>query len=124
MTEEIQIYKTVVMCNHSDADSVMAALIMGAAAAATGDEVLMFFQPGAATVLVKGELEKFKDLPGMPDPMYLYDSIAVLDGRFILCELGIPNKGIKEEDLRDEVEVRMASDFLLDAEDATKFFSY
>ena len=70
----------------------MAALIIGAAAAATGDEVLMFFQPGAATVLVKGELEKFKDLPGMPDPMYLYDSIAVLDGRFILCELGIPNK--------------------------------
>ena len=124
MTEEIQIYKTVVMCNHNDADSVMAALIMGAAAAATGDEVLMFFQPGAATVLVKGELEKFKDLPGMPDPMYLYDSIAVLDGRFILCELGIPNKGINPDDLRDEVEVRMASDFLLDAEDATKFFSY
>lgn len=124
MSEEIEIYKTVVMCNHSDADSVMAALIMGAAAAATGDEVLMFFQPGAAKVLVKGELEKFNGLPGMPDPMYLYDSIVTLEGRFILCELGIPNKGIKPEDLRDEVEVRMASDFLLDAEGVTKYFSY
>lgn len=124
MSDEIQTYKTVIMCNHSDADSVMAALIMAAAAAATGDEVLMFFQPGGAKVLVKGELEKFKDLPGMPDPMYLYDSITTLDGRWILCELGIPNKGIKEEDLRDEVEVCMAADFLLEAEGATKYFSY
>ena len=124
MSEEIEIYKTVVMCNHSDADSVMAALIMGAAAAATGDQVLMFFQPGAANVLLKGELEKFNGLPGMPDPMYLYDSIVTLEGRFILCELGIPNKGINPDDLRDEGEVRMASDFLLDAEGATKYFSY
>jgi predicted peroxiredoxin len=116
--------KTVIMCNHSDGDSVMASLVMGAAAAATGDQVLMFFQPGAAKMLVKGELEKLNGMPGLPDPMYLYDSIVTLEGRFILCELGIPNKGIKKEDLRDEVEVRMASDFLLIAEGATKFFSY
>lgn len=121
---QIEISKTVIMCNHADPDSVMAALIMGAAAAATGDEVLMFFQPGAAKILVKGELEKLNGLPGMPDPMYLYDSILVLDGRFILCELGLPNKDIKKEELRDEVEVRMAADFLLDAEGATKYFSY
>ena len=116
--------KTVIMCNHSDADSVMAALVMGAAAAATGDQVLMFFQPGAAKMLVKGELEKLNGMPGLPDPMYLYDSIVTLDGKFILCELGLPNKGIKKEDLREEVEVRMAADFLLIAEGATKFFSY
>ena len=124
MSEEMETPKTVIMCNHSDSDSVMAALIMGAAAAATGEQVLMFFQPGAAKTLVKGELEKFKDLPGLPDPMYLYDSIIVLEGRFILCELGLPNKGIKKEELRDEVEVRMAADFLLIAEGATKYFSY
>jgi len=126
MSEEMEVTesKTVIMCNHSDADSVMAALVMGAAAAATGEQVLMFFQPGAAKMLVKGELEKFKDLPGLPDPLYLYDSIVVLEGRFILCELGIPNKGLKKEDLREEVEVRMASDFLLIAEGSTKFFSY
>jgi predicted peroxiredoxin len=124
MSEEIEITKTVIMCNHGDSDSVMAALIMGAAAAATGDQVLMFFQPGAAKMLVKGELEKFKDLPGLPDPMYLYESIVTLEGRIILCELGLPNKGIRKEDLREEVEVRMAADFLFIAEGSTKFFSY
>lgn len=116
--------KTVIMCNHSDADAIMAALIMGAAAAATGEEVYMFFQPGAAKMLVKGELEKYDGLPGLPDPMYLYDSIITLDGKFILCELGLPNKGIEKEELREEVEVRMAADFLLMTEGATKYFSY
>jgi predicted peroxiredoxin len=124
MSEEMEMTKTVIMCNHSDGDSVMASLVMGAAAAATGDQVLMFFQPGAAKMLVKGELEKLNGMPGLPDPIYLYDSIVTLDGKFILCELGIPNKSIKKDDLRDEVEVRMASDFLLNAEGATKFFSY
>lgn len=124
MSEENEITKAVIMCNHGDADSVMATLIMGAAAAATGDQVLMFFQPGAARILVKGELEKYNGLPGLPDPLYLYDSIVTLDGKIILCELGLPNKGIKKEDLREEVEVRMAADFLLMAEGAAKFFSY
>jgi len=124
MNEEILETKTVIMCNHSDADSVMASLVMGAAAAATGDKVLMFFQPGGAQVLVKGELEKFKDLPGLPDPLYLYESILTLDGEFILCELGIPNKGIKREDLRDEVQVMMASEFLMKADGAHFTFSY
>lgn len=124
MSEEMEISKAVIMCNHGDADSVMAALIMGAAAAATGDQVLMFFQPGAAKILVKGELEKLNGLPGLPDPIYLYDSIVTLDGRIILCELGLPNKGLKKEELRQEVEVRMAADFLLIAEGSTKFFSY
>lgn len=124
MSEDNGMPKTVIMCNHGDSDSVMAALVMGAAAAATGDEVLMFFQPGAAKMLIKGEMEKFKNLPGLPDPIYLYDSIVTLDGKFILCELGLSNKGIKKEDLREEVEVRMAADFLLLAEGAAKFFSY
>ncbi|MCK7542477.1 MAG: hypothetical protein MZV63_72190 [Marinilabiliales bacterium] len=79
----------------------MAALIMGAAASATGDQVLMFFQPGAAKMLVKGELEKLqRPARHCRTRMYLYDSIVTLEGRFILCELGLPNKGIKKEDLR------------------------
>jgi len=125
MSEDIfELTKMVIMCNHDDADSIMAALVMGAAAAATGEQVYMFFQPGAAKALVKGELEKFQDLQGLPDPIYLYDSIVTLDGRFILCELGLPNKGIAKEDLRDEVEVMMASAFLLEVEEAKKVFCY
>jgi predicted peroxiredoxin len=116
--------KMVIMCNHADADSVMAAIVMGAAAAATGEQVLMFFQPGAAHVLVKGELEKYQGIQGLPDPIKLYESIQVLDGRFILCELGLPNKGLKKEDLRDGVEVMMASSFLLEAEGAKATYCY
>ena len=123
MSEDME-SKMVIMCNHSDADSIMAALVMAAAAAATGEQVLMFFQPGAARALVKGELEKLRGLEGMPDPIDLYESIQTLDGRFILCELGLPNKGIKEEELRDGVEVMMASSFLFDAEGAVATYCY
>ena len=116
--------KTIIMCNHDDANSMLAALVMGAAAAATGEQVLMFFQPGAAKVLVKGELEKFQGLKGQPDPIMLYESIEILDGRIILCELGLPIHDIKEEDLREGVEIMMASSFLFDAEGAGLVFSY
>ena len=123
MTEE-GINKIVVVCNNDDEQSVMAALVMGAAVAATGDHVLMFYQPGAAKVLVKGELEKLQGLKGQPDPLDLFESIQVLDGRFILCELGLPIWDIKEEDLREGVEVMMASTFLFEAEGAKLSFSY
>ena len=71
--------KMVVMVNHADPDSVMAAIVMAAAGAAIGEQVLMFFQPGAAKVLVKGELEKYRDIQGLPDPIKLYESITILD---------------------------------------------
>ena len=116
--------KTVIALNHDDAISIMAALVMGAAAAATGEEVLMFFQPGAAKSLVKGELEKFQGLQGQPDPLMLFESIQVLDGRIILCELGLPIWDIDEADLREGVEVMMASSFLFEAEGANMVFSY
>lgn len=123
MTED-QASKTIIMCNHGDANSILAALVMAAAAAATGEQVLMFFQPGAAKLLAKGELEKYQDLKGQPDPIMLYESIMVLDGRIILCELGMPIHDIKEEDLREGVEVMMASSFLFEAEGANMIFSY
>ena len=124
MNDEFEVGKMVVVVNHDDEQSVMAALVMGAAIVATGDQVLMFFQPGAAKVLVKGELEKYQGLKGQPDPLDLYDAIQVLEGRIILCELGLPIWDIKEEDLRDGVEVMMASSFLFDAEGASMVFSY
>jgi predicted peroxiredoxin len=121
---EDQASKTIIMCNHDDANSILAALVMAAAAAATGEQVLMFFQPGAAKLLAKGELEKYQDLKGQPDPIMLYESIMVLDGRIILCELGLPIHDIKEEDLREGVEIMMASSFLFEAEGANMIFSY
>lgn len=123
MSEEI-ITKSVVVLNHDDPNSVMAALVMAAAIAATGDQVLLFIQPGAAQILAKGGIEKYQNLKGQPDPLNLFDAIQVLDGRIILCELGLPIHDMNTEDLVDGVEVMMASTFLFEAEDAKMFFSY
>lgn len=123
MNEET-IEKIVVVLNHDDVHSVMSALVMAAAVAATGDEVLVFVQPGGAKILAKGELEKYQDLKGQPDPIDLLDAIQVLDGRVILCELGLPIWDMEEDDLVDGIEVMMASTFLFEAEGAKMTFSY
>ncbi|MGB2965618.1 MAG: DsrE family protein [Anaerolineales bacterium] len=124
MNEEFQTDKIVVILNHDDEQSVMAALVMSAAIAATGDEVLLFIQPGGAKILKKGALEKYQNLKGQPDPLELFDAIQVLDGRVILCELGLPVWDMEEEDLVDGIEVMMASTFLFEAEGAKMTFSY
>ena len=123
MAEE-NIVKLVVVLNHDDPQSVMAALVMSAAIAATGDQVLFFVQPGGARILAKGGLEKYQNLKGLPDPMDLFEAIKVLDGRIILCELGLPVWDMKAEDLVEGVEVMMASTFVFEAEDAKMVFSY
>ncbi|MBN2045963.1 MAG: hypothetical protein JW757_13155 [Anaerolineales bacterium] len=116
--------KQVVVLNHDDEHSVMAALVMSAAIAATGDQVLLFVQPGGAKILKKGGLETYRGLKGQPDPLDLMESIQVLDGRVILCELGLPIWDMTADDLMDGVEVMMASTFLFEAEGAAMTFSY
>jgi predicted peroxiredoxin len=109
--------KMVVMCNHADAPHVMPTLIMGASGASIGEDVMLFFCPGGAPALVKGELEKIRDmkLKGLPNPVQLYDDIIDQGGRVILCELALENKDIKVEDVREGVEIMNAPSFLLDA---------
>jgi len=124
MNDEFQTEKIVVTLNHDDEQSVMSALVMSAAIAATGDQVLFFIQPGGAKILKKGALEKYQNLKGQPDPLELFDAIQVLDGRVILCELGLPVWDMTEDDLVDDVEVMMASSFLFEAEGAKMTFSY
>jgi predicted peroxiredoxin len=123
LTEET-LEKIVVVLNHDDPQSVMAALVMSAAVASTGDQVLFFIQPGGAKILAKGALEKYQGLKGQPDPIDLFDAIQVLDGRIILCELGLPIWDMNEEDLVDGVEVMMASTFLFEAEGAKMVYCY
>ncbi len=123
MTEE-GMEKIVVVLNRDDTHSVMSALVMAAATASTGDQVLFFVQPGGAKILAKGQLEKYQDLKGQPDPIELFNAIQVLDGRIILCELGLPIWGIQADELVDGVEVMMASTFLFEAEGAKMTFCY
>jgi predicted peroxiredoxin len=112
--------KMVVVCNHADAPHVMPTLIMGASGAAIGEEVVLFFCPGGAQALVKGELEKIRDmkLKGLPDPVNLYNDILAEGGKIILCELALENKDIKVEDVREGVEIKNAPSFLLEAHGA------
>ena len=124
MNEEFQTEKIIVILNNDDEQNVMAALVMSAAVAATGDEVLLFIQPGGAKILQKGALEKYQNLKGQPDPVDLFDAIQVLDGRVILCELGLPVWDLEEENLVEGIEVMMASTFLFEAEGAKMTFSY
>ena len=109
--------KMVVVCNHADAPHVMPTLIMGASGVSIGEEVMLFFCPGGAPVLVKGELEKIRDLQlkGLPEPVQLYEDIVSEGGRVILCELALENKGIKADEVREGVEIMNAPSFLLDA---------
>lgn len=112
--------KMVILCNHADAPHVMPTLIMGASGASIGEEVMVFFCPGGAPALVKGELEKIRDmhLKGLPDPVQLYDDILNEGGRVILCELALENKGIDPNEVRGGVEIMNAPSFLLDAQGA------
>jgi predicted peroxiredoxin len=112
--------KMVVVCNHADPPHVMPTLIMGASGVGIGDDVILFFCPGGANAVVKGELEKIRDmhLKGLPDPVKLYDDILAEGGRVILCELALENKGIKVEDVREGIEILNAPAFLLEAQGA------
>ena len=112
--------KMVVVCNHADPPHVMPTLIMGASGASLGDDVILFFCPGGANVLRKGELEKIREqkLKGLPDPVQLYDDIINEGGRVILCELALENKDIDSADVREGVEIMNAPSFLLEAQGA------
>ena len=118
--------KMVVVCNHADAPHVMPTLIMGASGVGIGEEVILFFCPGGAQALVKGELEKIRDmkLKGLPDPVDLFETIVSEGGTVILCELALENKSIKPEDVREGVEIMNAPSFLLDAQGAGMTFTF
>ena len=118
--------KMVVICNHADAPHVMPTLIMGASGVGIGEDVILFFCPGGAQALVKGELEKIKDmqLKGLPDPLELFKTILDEGGTVILCELALENKGIKREDVRDGVQIMNAPSFLLEAQGAGLTFTF
>ena len=114
----------VVICN-SDSAGVMPTFIMGASGVGIGEDVLLFFCPNGANVLLKGELEKFQGKKGLPDPVDLFNTILDEGGRIILGELALEAKGIRKEDLRDErIEILNAPSFLLAAQGAGITFTF
>jgi predicted peroxiredoxin len=116
--------KMAVVCNHADAGSVMPTLIMASSGLSLDNEVLVFFCPGGAQALVNGELEKFRGLKGLPDPVKLYNDIIELGGRVILCELALEAKDIDPNNVREGVEIMKAPPFLMAAEGATMTLTF
>jgi predicted peroxiredoxin len=116
--------KMVVVCNNAQT-GIMPTLIMGSSGITLDYETILFFCPGGAQALVKGELEKLGQPKGLPNPVELFNTILDQNGTIILCELALENKGIKPEDLRDDrIVIKNAPSFLMDAEGAAMTLTF
>ena len=115
--------KVAIVCNGAETKNLYPTFILASSAVASGDEVILFFTPGAAPALKKGELEKIK-AKGMPDMKDLVEGVQNLGGRLLLCELALEAKDMKKEELRDGVEVVGATSFMSDIHDAQITFSF
>lgn len=117
--------KMIVVCNHSEPGSVMPSLIFASSGVALDYEVHMFFCPGGAQALLKGELEKIGQPKGLPNPIELFNTILDQGGKVVLCELALENKGIDPKDVRDErIKIEKVPPFLMDAEGAGMTFTF
>jgi predicted peroxiredoxin len=115
--------KVAMVCNGAEPTNLYPAFILGSSAVASGDDLILFFTPGGAPALKKGEFEKIKG-KGMPDLIDLAEGIEALGGRIMLCELAFEAKDMKKEELRDGIEVVGATTFMAEISDATVTFSF
>lgn len=115
--------KVAIVVNGAGQGSVGPTLIIGSAAAALGDDVVLFFGVGGAPAMVKGEIEKMGG-KGLPNFVELYDGLRNLGGKIIVCELCLEAKDMKPEDFREGVEITGATSFLSEIRDATITFSF
>ncbi|MBN2543326.1 DsrE/DsrF/DrsH-like family protein [bacterium] len=110
--------KVAIVVNDDSPSKVFPAFIIGSSAAATGDEVIMFYTPGGGSALVKGKLEAMEG-KGLPDMMELVEGYQLLGGRLLLCELCFEAKDIAHDSIRDGVEIVGATTFVAEATGAT-----
>lgn len=115
--------KVAIVCNGAENKNLYPTFVLASSAAASGDEVILFFTPGAAPALKKGELEKIK-AKGMPDMAELVEGVQNLGGRLLLCELALEAKDLKKEELREGVEIVGATSFMAEIDDAQITFSF
>ena len=115
--------KVAMVCNGAEPKNLYPAFILGSSAIASGDDLIIFFTPGAAPALKKGELEKIKG-KGMPDMADLVEGVTALGGRILLCELAFEAKDMTKDELRDGVEVVGATTFMSEISDAQVTFSF
>lgn len=115
--------KVAITVNGSTPSNIYPPMILGSGAVAIGNDLTIFFCPGGAPTMVKGELEKISG-KGLPDIVELFDGIIALGGKILVCELALENKDLKPEDFREGVEIVGATSFMASISDATITFSF
>ena len=115
--------KVAITVNGTEPKNLYPPFIIGSSALASGDEVILFFTPSGAPALKKGELEKMTG-KGLPDMAELVEGFAAMEGRMLMCELAFEAKDMKEEDLREEVEVVGATTFVVESQGAQLTLSF
>jgi len=117
--------KMAIIVNGSEAKNVYSPFILGSAAAASGDEVILFFTPAGAPAMVKGALEKLnEEAKNLPDLMELYKGLISLGGRLLVCELAFDVHNFTKDDLIEGTEVAGATTFIAEAQGAQLTFSF
>jgi predicted peroxiredoxin len=114
---------TAIICNGCEPHNLLPTFILGSAAAAMGDEVIVFFTPDGSPALVKDELERV-EARGMPEIRELVHSLQALGGRILACDLCLEAQDLQEEDLRDGTEIVGVTSFLAETQDAARTFSF
>ena len=115
--------KVAIVCNGAENKNLYPTFVLASSAAASGDDVVLFFTPGAAPALRKGVLEEIK-AKGMPDMAELVAGVTSLGGRILLCELALEAKDMKKEEFREGIEIVGATKFMADITDAQITFSF
>jgi len=118
-----EVSKTAITINTSEPKDLFPAFILASSAAASGDEVILYFTPNAAPALKTGVLESM-EMKGMPNMADLVEGVAFMDGRFLLCELALKTGDVTREELREEVEVVGVTTFVVAAQGAKMTFSF
>jgi len=117
--------KMAITVNGAEPKNVYSPFILGSSAAASGDEVILFFTPGGAPAMVKGALEKLNDASkALPDLIELYKGLINLGGRLLVCELAFDVHDFTKEDLIEGTEVVGATTFVAEAQGAQLTFSF
>jgi predicted peroxiredoxin len=117
--------KMAITVNGAEGKNIYPPFILGSSAAASGDEVILFFTPSGAPSMVKGALEKLNNAaPALPDLMELYKGLIKLGGRLLVCELAFDVHDFTEKDLIDGTEVVGATTFVAEAQGAQLTFSF
>lgn len=115
--------KVALVCNGPENKNIIPVLVLGSSAAAAGDEVYVFFTPGASDLMKPGVIENLK-AKGYPDAIEMWNGIKGLGGKFYLCEIALDAKNLQKENLRDDIEIVGATTFMADIDGAQITFSF